>query len=719
MGVLLDIEGFLLGWLNIIPKFMYFLCVTLTSFIDAMQFVMRKLAGLDVYYVDGVAQSGDIAYGFIKSIFDTETKYPAIKNTFWSLVIFAFILLIVATIVAVIRQEYSGGDNGKQKIIGQFFKSMFMFLIVPVSCVMGLLLLEVVFKGLDGITAGQYGSQFTYIEKVDDKLKSQTTSTGYQTYINYDIFGARQPSTTTTFSGLMFKSAAYTANRVRIDKSYDGISYSTLLYQDNISNFGLFVSSDKDELAQMVDEAFANCLQLKQEQSIHLGGIKKEVKSTPLWKMKDGKTVSGFSKYNVALVSVYYDLWQFNFLIGFAMFIICIKVFANIIIGLIKRFIEMVALFIVSPPLVAITPLDGGKAFGKWRQSFVSKALSALAAIVGMNVLLLILPYLFEIELFNIALLDIIFQSLFVIVGLTMIEGFIGMVAKMIGAEDANEVGGKMIGKVGGTMAKSAIMVAGAAGAAAKVMKMPVKAAGKGVNFLASKGFKPAQAMQKAGMSVKGKIAQGKHWLNDKFTNSKQDREDALDQAEKAYQNGEADLEFDKQVESDKSFIAEMDTAYKKYVSHGGHDTQEDWAKKNNKAMDIRKKYEDKYSGGLGKAEYLKQNKDSFVKRKQKEILEQNMRKTPQKFSRALLGNAAKFTGVNNFSTFLGLGMDEVKGSMVRDGKGALNSMLMAFQGKTSKEIEEAQLYKKLSKEEAVKYNIQRSEREKYNKDKK
>ena len=79
MGVLLDIEGFLLGWLNIIPKFMYFLCVTLMSLIDAMQYVVRKLAGLDVYYIDGVAQSGDIAYGFIRSIFDTETKYPAIK----------------------------------------------------------------------------------------------------------------------------------------------------------------------------------------------------------------------------------------------------------------------------------------------------------------------------------------------------------------------------------------------------------------------------------------------------------------------------------------------------------------------------------------------------------------------------------------------------------------------------------------------------------------
>ena len=128
---------------------MYFLCATLMSLIDALQYVLRKLAGLDVYYVDGKEQTGDIALNFIKSIFDSETRYPAIKNTFWSLVIFGFILLVIATIVAIIRQEYmpSGEDmkekpsNNKLAIVKRGVKSIFLFLIVPVSCIFGLRLL--------------------------------------------------------------------------------------------------------------------------------------------------------------------------------------------------------------------------------------------------------------------------------------------------------------------------------------------------------------------------------------------------------------------------------------------------------------------------------------------------------------------------------------------------------------------------------------------------
>ncbi len=713
MGVLLDIEGFLLGWLNIIPKFMYFLCVTLMSLIDAMQYVVRKLAGLDVYYIDGVAQSGDIAYGFIRSIFDTETKYPAIKNAFWALVIFAFILLVIATIIAVVRQEYAGSDNSKAKITGQFFKSIFLFLIVPVSCIFGLLLLEVVFKGIDSITAGQNGKQFTYIEKVDDKLKSETTTNGYQTYSFYDIFGAKSPSATTTFSGMMFKTAAYTANRVRIDKQYDGQNYSELLYQDSISNFGLFASSTKEEIATIVDEAFANCLQLKQEQEIHLGPLKKEMKSTPVWKIRDGKKVSSFSKYNVALVSVYYDLWQFNFLIGFAMFIICIKVFANIAIGLMRRIIEMVALFIVSPPLVAIMPLDGGKAFGKWRESFVSKALSALAAVVGMNVLLMILPYFLDIDLFNIPLLDIIFNSLFVIVGLTMVEGFIGLVSKMIGAEDANKSGSDSIGKVGATLSKATTMTGAVAGVA--VAMNPAMIARRGVKAMANKGFKPAQALMKPENAIKQWLGKGKHWINDKFANNAADKQEAERKAEEAFNNGEADVEFEKKIDADENYKKEMDTAYQSYVSHGGHDTQEDWAKKNSKAKAIRDKYVQTHSNGMGKSAYLQSTKAQWIANKTRQTLEE---RTAQggRIAMGRLGKAAKFVGMNNLGTFAGLGMDEFKGSIVRDGKGALNSMIMAFKGRTSKAIEEAALYKKLSKEEALKYSIQQKERENLNK---
>ena len=56
IGVFDNLKDWLSELFSLIPKFMYFLCATLMSLIDALQYVLRKLAGLDVYYVDGKEQ---------------------------------------------------------------------------------------------------------------------------------------------------------------------------------------------------------------------------------------------------------------------------------------------------------------------------------------------------------------------------------------------------------------------------------------------------------------------------------------------------------------------------------------------------------------------------------------------------------------------------------------------------------------------------------------
>ena len=53
-------------FISIIPKLMYLLVNCFLTIIDIFQMFFRKLAGLDVYYVDGTATSGDIVYNFIK-----------------------------------------------------------------------------------------------------------------------------------------------------------------------------------------------------------------------------------------------------------------------------------------------------------------------------------------------------------------------------------------------------------------------------------------------------------------------------------------------------------------------------------------------------------------------------------------------------------------------------------------------------------------------------
>ena len=93
------------GVLNIIPQLFYLLSMALLSIIDVFQLLFRKLAGLDTYYVDGTAQTGDIVSDFLTGILFG--GYPILSSVFVGLIILGAILLFLSTIVAIIRNEYT------------------------------------------------------------------------------------------------------------------------------------------------------------------------------------------------------------------------------------------------------------------------------------------------------------------------------------------------------------------------------------------------------------------------------------------------------------------------------------------------------------------------------------------------------------------------------------------------------------------------------------
>lgn len=730
VSLILGLKDLIWGLINIIPKFMYFLCMTFMSFIDAMQLVLRKLAGLDVYYVNGVPQEGDIAFKFIRSIFETDSTYPAIKNAFWALIIFGVMLLIITTIVAVVRQEYMpGADESKEKptnnkihIAVRFVKSMFLFLIVPVSCMFGFMILDVLFVTIDGITAGQTNAEFTAISNLDSVIMSETTTNGKETYIFYDIFGGRMPSTSTTFSGMMFKSSAFNANRVRLGDVYNGITYFEGLNSGVISNFDLFTSTSEYETAQIIDEAFANCVKLKNETPIQLGFMEGTISNGPLWTMQSGDMVDGFSKYNIPLVFYFYDLWHFNFIIAFGFFIVCVKIFASIIFGLMKRLVELVALFIISPPIIATMPLDDGKSFGKWRENFMSKVLSALAAILGMNALFLILPYIYMIDLFDFDLLNIIFKTLFIIVGLSVVETFIAICSKMIGADDLNKAGSETIGKVGSTLAQSGKLMGSAAGLALKVT--PIGIAGKGLAKLGVAGGKKLASKIRTGAKKLGdkmeKSATGRKFLEagrslkKAMVLSKKDQAESQQQAEEDYRNGVAEKEFDKEIDEDQTYKSEIDTAWNNYKSrHNSNKTREEWLSTNKIAQNIRRDAVNRKTGGLSREDYIRGHKDDFIQRRQNELNNEKIKNSGKTVFKEKAGKVGKTLGLNNMISYAGIGLDEFKDAVVKEGKGGFKSMFMAFAGKNQKQIETAEYDKKVAKEERARFATQQKEREK------
>ena len=98
---------------DIIPKFIYFLYAAIVSAVDAMQALIRKLAGLDVYYqtqtgeaVSGTDPLTEFIYGIL-GFGESSHLYEALNTVFWSLAIFGLIVLAVTTMAAIIKSHYN------------------------------------------------------------------------------------------------------------------------------------------------------------------------------------------------------------------------------------------------------------------------------------------------------------------------------------------------------------------------------------------------------------------------------------------------------------------------------------------------------------------------------------------------------------------------------------------------------------------------------------
>lgn len=503
LGSLFDkIVDFVVGFFAFIPQLIYFLYASIASFLDLLQYLIRKLAGLDVYYVDGEEVSGDLITSFIRGILgiDSSPTYSAISTVFWSLVIFGVILLFVTTIISIIKAHYNYDSNkaSPMRILGGSIKSLATMVIVPVVAIFGVYLANILLRTLDTITSSSSASVLNEVYEADavSRFKPGEDAQGNLCYASFDYFSAGSYSNTPTFSGMLFEVAGYSCNRVRSGDFSVVTSQGDTSKWDNMGVFYVSSSSadQRETLAYQIDYAFANNLTLadtyssvKVEGTDDAGALWSSLRFGFSATCSAGlSNVNSFSKYNVGLVWYFYDLWAFNWILGFAGIIISATMFGNIIFGLMTRLLQVVALFIVFPALIGIMPLDEGNAFASWRKQFVGDILMAFGAVVGMNIFFLILPFFQSISFFNNSFLDGIMNMIIVIAGLTLIKKFIGLVSGFVGGGDANKTGegtrqdvtASAVKGVMGTLGASAVGVAAVSPMLGGV-KTGVKAAGK------------------------------------------------------------------------------------------------------------------------------------------------------------------------------------------------------------------------------------------------
>ncbi len=440
---------------DVIPKVIYYLYAALASGVDALQALVRKLAGLDSYWTataaggaNAVVQHRDPLSEFVYGILgvgQSASVYKALNTVFWSLAIFGLIMLVVSTMIAIIKSHYNEdtGATSPWKYIYTAIKAILTFVVIPVVVVLGMQLSTFALDTLDRIIAGSAGEGAItgiYGGDVATKLEHDENT---NTYAHYDFFGARDYTTSTPFSGMLFKAAGYNANRIRTG------SYSVGDLKNLTSSiFGQTSDQSTDYAAYQVDYAFSNCLMFKDENKPEYQTWVQELDGVPvalmdIWKLNK---VSGFSKWDVSVVWLFYDLWRFNFIVGFAGVTTCFGVLVSIVFGLLTRLIKGAALFLVFPALLGIAPMDNFKAFKSWGTQFMQLILMVFGAILGMNLLLLVLPYIQNISFFdpnNFALnvLNAIMDVVILIVGLQMAKDFINIVNGFVGGSDAVAAG--------------------------------------------------------------------------------------------------------------------------------------------------------------------------------------------------------------------------------------------------------------------------------------
>lgn len=529
-GIWQSFIDFVTGMFALIPQFIYFIYTCCASILDLMQFVVRKLVGLDVYYVNGEATSGDIVYNFISGILGINGKnpnYSVFSTVFWSLVIFGIIVLILSTIISIIKNQYTydAKKSNPMNIVFSSIKTFFLMAIIPVTCIFGVYLSNVLLRAVDDITSPASSSQIEEVYKNSSVnytmyFEKGKTSQGIETYSSYDFFGSRAYTNSPTFSGIMFKIVARNANRVRYG-SYTASTASTT--GDNFlwSDFGVFTSESpnpdirQDEVADMIDFAFANCLTLtnKDANASLLGKESFPLVSSfmyfesAVWYL-GLHNVECFSKYNVGLVWYYYNLWAFNFFLAYAGIIACITLFSSVFFGLIVRLIQLLALFLVYPTLVGIGPLDNNSAIGKWQKEFVKNILMGYGAIVGLNLSFMLLNEFQKIYFFKSDILNYIMDMIILLVILAVIGDVIKFFSKIVGGEDANSVGAdtkKEIKKVGMAGVNATIKAAEVALKVGALVVPQLKVADKAMSMAKTKAnkeaVKQAQALQKQQMA--------------------------------------------------------------------------------------------------------------------------------------------------------------------------------------------------------------------------
>ncbi len=436
---LIWIVQFSIGLLqSLINLILYGVCVDFLEIVNFIQKVFYKLCGLDTYWYGGTEMKG--ADPLLSIITD-----KSMLQVLLALTLVAVAMVIVATIIQVLRTEFSteGSKNTKGQVFGQAIKSIIMFALVPVCSAGGILITNALLKAVNAATSLGSESSVGGAVYVASTYGSNKVRNGGTLTINKE-----NNTNTITIEGKERNFLGNMDDKPRTVKLDDTA-------MKNMETLGIKTTNqtNRDEVAQAIDNAFR----------------------------------SGYFNFaDTDLAQCFYDIASINYITFLGGGILAAYTMLMASFGMIMRMYKGAVLFVISPAMSGLMPLDNGSAFKQWRTAFIKQLLAAYGTIVAMNLLFILLPIVSNINLFgasdlawkggihadlsnDVGSLNAFVQMLFTLTGLFMLKDMSSTIANMIGGDDASASGAGMAGKVLGSAAKiGTVAVGGVAGAAAK-----------------------------------------------------------------------------------------------------------------------------------------------------------------------------------------------------------------------------------------------------------
>lgn len=364
--------------LGFIGQILYPLFGIIFYLIDMLQAIFFAFAGINDVLYDGTTigsgNTGDVNdNGLIFYLLNSSV----VRNAMYSIILLAVVLIIIFTVMAFLKNIYADKPKSWKEILSSAIKGIANFFIIPVMCLLGVWLGNILLVAINGATSA---------------------------------------TNTMNLSRQLFITSSYNANRVRSGDLYgDSISEEEATeIQTFCSRYGVSVDLPSDPNGDTNLEYYAG-------------------KIDEVYAMANGPDIT----FTYTSVSRYYDLVGINYILlaGGGIFILYILV--NIAFMMIKRMIMILILFIISPAICAMYPLDDGSKVKSWKESFIKQFLSAFSAVAAMNLFFCISPLIQNIGIPGLDDLMGLLPLLLTIAGLYVVKDLITLINSFIGGETA------------------------------------------------------------------------------------------------------------------------------------------------------------------------------------------------------------------------------------------------------------------------------------------